>query len=78
MLRDALRDFIEKEIKPNLEQLEHGDTPPYDVLRKMFKTFGMDVAARDGFAKRIAFEKEVAEAIAKGKAQKDSQGAQTP
>ena len=36
MLRDAVRRFIEAEIKPNIEELEHGDTPPYDVLRKLF------------------------------------------
>ena len=34
MVRDAIRQFVEKEIKPNLDELEHGDTPPYDVLRK--------------------------------------------
>ena len=37
----ALRRFIEAEIAPNLEELEHGDTPPYDVLRKLFDTFGI-------------------------------------
>ena len=31
MLRDALRKFIAAEIKPRLTELEHGDTPPYDV-----------------------------------------------
>ena len=36
MMRDAVRRFVEKEIVPNIEELEHGDTPPYDVLRKMF------------------------------------------
>ena len=35
MIRDAVRKFVEAEIKPNLEELEHGDAPPYDVLRKM-------------------------------------------
>ena len=47
MVRDAVRQFIDKEIRPNVEELEHGDTPPYDVLRKLFATFGMDSAARD-------------------------------
>jgi hypothetical protein len=39
--RDAIRRFIEAEIAPNLEELEHGDTPPYEVLRKLFATFGI-------------------------------------
>ncbi len=57
MIRDAVRRFIDAEIVPNLEELEHGTTPPYDVLRKMFKTFGMDEMARTRFEKQIAAEK---------------------
>ena len=59
MIRDAIRQFVEKVIKPNLEELEHGDLPPYDILRKMFRTFGLDGMARDSFARRIAREKEL-------------------
>jgi hypothetical protein len=33
MLRDAVRSFCETQIEPHLDQLEHGDTPPYEVLR---------------------------------------------
>jgi len=66
MVRDAVRQFVEAEIKPNLEELEHGDTPPYDILRKLFSTFGMDSMARDRFKRQIEFEKLVADAVAKG------------
>jgi alkylation response protein AidB-like acyl-CoA dehydrogenase len=66
MVRGAVRQFIDKEIRPRIDEFEHGDTPPYEVLRKMFREFGMDVAARDRFAKQIAFEKTVADAVAKG------------
>jgi len=58
MLRDAVRKFVETEIAPNINELEHGDTPPYDTLRKMYKTFGMDAMARAGFEARIKREKE--------------------
>ena len=47
MIRDAVRQFVEAEIAPKREELEHGDLPPYDILRKLFSTFGMDVMARD-------------------------------
>src|SRR4051794_40285566 len=57
MVRDAIRRFVETEIKPNLEEYEHGDTPPYDVLRKLFSTFGMDAMARDRFKRQIEREK---------------------
>ena len=40
-IRDAFRRFVDAEIKPRREELEHGDTPPYEVLRKMFATFGL-------------------------------------
>ncbi|HMQ28469.1 MAG TPA: acyl-CoA dehydrogenase family protein, partial [Acidimicrobiales bacterium] len=60
MMRDAMRRFVEAEIVPDLEELEHGDTPPYDVLRKLWSTFGMDAAARDRFKRQMEKEKAVA------------------
>ena len=41
MVRDAGRQFIDKEIRPLVDELEHGDLPPYDILRKLFTTFGV-------------------------------------
>jgi hypothetical protein len=66
MIRDAMRRFIDAEIKPRLAELEHGDTPPYPVLRKMMQTFGLDEVARARFAKRIAREKAAKAAGARG------------
>ncbi|MGH7893608.1 MAG: acyl-CoA dehydrogenase family protein, partial [Candidatus Binatia bacterium] len=57
MIRDMIRRFIAAEIVPHLEELEHGDLPPYDILRKMMKTFGLDEAARMRFQKQIEAEK---------------------
>jgi len=57
MIRDAVRRFIEQEVAPNVEELEHGDLPPYDILRKMYATFGMDEMARARFRKQIEAEK---------------------
>jgi len=72
MIRDTFRRFIEAEIKPNLEQLEHGDLPPYDVLRKMVTTFGMDEVARARFQKQIQQEKDAAAGTARpGKPRED-------
>jgi acyl-CoA dehydrogenase len=66
MVRDAVRQFVETEVAPLREELEFGDTPPYDVLRKLYRTFGMDQMARDRFARQIEFEKAVEDAVAKG------------
>jgi alkylation response protein AidB-like acyl-CoA dehydrogenase len=46
MVRDMVRKFVEAEIVPHLEDLEHGDMPPYDVMRKLVRTMGVDEAAR--------------------------------
>ncbi len=66
MVRDAVRQFIDKEIRPRVDELEHGDTPPYDILRKLFATFGMDSAARDRFKRQMEFERSVGEALQRG------------
>src|SRR5437899_5616138 len=60
MIRDAVRQFVEPEIAPKREDLEHGDLPPYDILRKLFATFGMDAMARERFKGQIEKEKRVA------------------
>jgi alkylation response protein AidB-like acyl-CoA dehydrogenase len=66
MIRDAVRRFVAQEIEPRLEELEHGDTPPYDVLRKLVTSFGMDEMARARFARRQARAGEEAEAGEEG------------
>ena len=59
MIQQAMRDFIAKEIVPIKDELEHGDLPPYEVLRKLYKTFGMDEMAQANFDKRIAADKAI-------------------
>src|SRR4051812_40957225 len=60
MIRDAVRQFVEAEIAPNREELEHGDLPPYDILRKLFATFGMDAMARERFKGQMERERRIA------------------
>jgi acyl-CoA dehydrogenase len=52
-IRDAVRRFVEEEVKPKVEELEHGDTPPYDIIRKLYRTFGLDAMARDSFKRAL-------------------------
>ncbi|HLY37251.1 MAG TPA: acyl-CoA dehydrogenase family protein [Candidatus Binatia bacterium] len=63
VIRDMVRRFVEAEVKPRLTEFEHGDTPPYDVLRRMMQTFGIDEMQRQRF--RRAIEREQAGAPAK-------------
>src|SRR5437764_12731344 len=53
MVRDPVRQFVEAEIAPRRDEFEFGDTPPYEVLRKLYRTFGLDVMARDRFKRRL-------------------------
>ncbi|MGE0308521.1 MAG: acyl-CoA dehydrogenase family protein, partial [Acidimicrobiia bacterium] len=48
-MRLAVRRFVEAEIAPIRDDLEHGDLPPYEVLRRYYATFGLDEMARDRF-----------------------------
>ncbi|HEY3141764.1 MAG TPA: acyl-CoA dehydrogenase family protein [Acidimicrobiales bacterium] len=61
MVRAAVRDFIDKEVVPHHRELEHGDLPPYDILRKLFSTFGMDAMAKDRFDRQVARDRETLE-----------------
>ncbi len=61
MIQKMVRDFVAKEVVPNLDDIEYNGVPPYDILRKMIKTFGMDVMAAQNFEKQIAREKAAAE-----------------
>jgi alkylation response protein AidB-like acyl-CoA dehydrogenase len=67
MVRDAVRQFVDNEIRPRREELEFGDVPPYDILRKMFRTFGLDALARETFKKRIERERTAGEAAESGR-----------
>ena len=71
MIRAMIRDFVEKEIVPHIDDLEYNDLPPYDILRKLFKTFGMDELAAANFDKQMAKDE------AKGSAADKKEGAPT-
>ncbi|MBZ2189312.1 acyl-CoA dehydrogenase family protein [Alcanivorax sp. JB21] len=60
MIQGMVRDFVQKEVVPQLDDIEYNGVPPYDILRKMIKTFGMDVMAKQNFDKQIAREKAIA------------------
>ena len=53
-VRDAVREFVDKEIRPHVDELESGDMAPYPIIRKLFATFGIAEMARDSLNKRLA------------------------
>jgi alkylation response protein AidB-like acyl-CoA dehydrogenase len=53
-VRDAVREFVEKEVRPHVDALESGEMEPYPIIRKLFATFGIADMARDSLNKRFA------------------------
>src|ERR1700732_2881074 len=47
LIRDAVREFIDKELRPNVDALESGEMTPYPIIRKLFSEFGLDVLASE-------------------------------
>src|SRR6476661_752639 len=60
-VRDAVRDFVDKEVRPHVDALESGEMEPYPIIRKLFATFGIDAMARDSLEKRLTRMRDGAE-----------------
>ena len=64
-VRDAVREFVDKEIRPHVDALESGEMEPYPIIRKLFATFGIAEMARDSLNKRLARLREGGESSGK-------------
>jgi alkylation response protein AidB-like acyl-CoA dehydrogenase len=53
MVRDAVRQFVDKEIRPHLDELETGALSPYPIARKLFSQFGLDAMAAEAVKKML-------------------------
>jgi len=56
-IRQMIRRFVETEIVPRRDELEFGDTPPYEVMRKFMDTFGAGEMAKEQFYAELEREK---------------------
>ncbi len=74
MMRDAVRQFVDKEIRPHLDELETGALSPYPIARKLFSQFGLDVVAAE--AVKTMLDRERAKLDSKAEAsEQHSEGA---
>ena len=64
-VRDAVRQFLDKEVRPHVDALESGEMEPYPVIRKLFATFGIDAMAKESLDKRLARMRDGGESSAK-------------
>lgn len=61
LIRDSIRSFVDKEIRPHIDELESGELPPYDVIRKLFTAFGVDTMAEESINALLAKRRKRAE-----------------
>ncbi|WP_068060938.1 acyl-CoA dehydrogenase family protein [Nocardia xishanensis] len=66
MVRDAVRTFIDKEVRPHLDALDSGEMLPYPIIRKLFADFGIDAMGGEAVAKLLAKQRAKEEALAAG------------
>ncbi|OBK73508.1 acyl-CoA dehydrogenase family protein [Mycobacterium sp. 1165178.9] len=57
MVRSAVRQFVDKEIRPHLDELETGEMSPYPIVRKLFSQFGLDAMAAESVKKMLDRER---------------------
>ncbi|WP_040794656.1 acyl-CoA dehydrogenase family protein [Nocardia higoensis] len=75
MVRDAVRAFIDREIRPNLDALDSGEMLPYPILTKLFAEFGIAAMATDSLEKALAAEEAEAAGSAEGAEKAESASA---
>jgi acyl-CoA dehydrogenase len=75
-IQQAVRDWIGKELRPNLDALETGELPPYELIRKLFADFGIAAMAAESLRKILVKERRRLEepATEKPRGEKDSGG----
>lgn len=66
LIRESVREFIDKEIQPHRDALESGELSPYPIARKLFSEFGLDVIAAEAIKTILDKERAKAAAIAAG------------
>jgi alkylation response protein AidB-like acyl-CoA dehydrogenase len=57
MVRDTVRQFVDKEVRPHLDELESGELSPYPIARKLFSQFGLDAMAAESVKKMLDSER---------------------
>lgn len=58
IMRDTVREFIDKEIRPHLDGLESGELSPYLFARRLFSEFGLDVMAAEAVKSMLDKQRE--------------------
>jgi alkylation response protein AidB-like acyl-CoA dehydrogenase len=52
-IASVVRRFVDEEIRPHIDDIEHHGVPPFDILRKMYGTFGLREMAQESFKRQL-------------------------
>ena len=74
IMRDTMRAFIDKEIRPHLDGLESGQLSPYPFARKLFSEFGLDVMAAEAVKTMLDRERTKQDVDAPKAGEQESRG----
>ncbi|HEY2206533.1 MAG TPA: acyl-CoA dehydrogenase family protein [Pseudonocardia sp.] len=66
MIREAIRGFVDKEVRPHVDALESGELPPYEIIRKMYAAFGIGAMAEESLRRSLDRERAAQAARAQG------------
>ncbi|RJQ76007.1 acyl-CoA dehydrogenase [Pseudonocardiaceae bacterium YIM PH 21723] len=58
LIQEAIRSFIDDEIRPHLDALDDGSQLPYPLIKKFFTSFGVDAMAKEAFSGLIEAQKK--------------------
>jgi len=57
-VRESVREWIDKNVRPIQDELETGQIPPFDLARRLFADFGIDAMAGEAVDKLLAAERK--------------------
>ncbi|HUX05383.1 MAG TPA: acyl-CoA dehydrogenase family protein [Acidimicrobiales bacterium] len=49
----TVRRFVDEQVRPRLDDIEHHGVAPYDILRSMYDAFGLKDLARESFQRQL-------------------------
>ena len=59
----VVRRFVDEEVRPHLDDIEHNGVAPYEILRKMYEVFGLKDLARESFHRQLERKKSGEEPV---------------
>lgn len=56
---NAIRKFVQSEVAPHVDALDRGEMLPYEIIRNIYRTFGIDEVRREKFERSIECDEAI-------------------